>query len=393
MSHLKSSFLMKTFALLPIVVAVAVTACSSTVFAVDKAVQDAIQVIDLLPPGPDNPRNSEGDFIKLKDGRILFVYSHFTGKSGSDHANAYLAGRFSSDGGKTWTDEDALVLANEGGLNVMSVSLLRLQDGRIALFYCRKKSLTDCRPVMRISTDEAKTWNEPINIIPDEDVSYYVLNNDRVIQLKSGRLIVPVALHQHRKEGGKLNHDWAGVIQCYYSDDLGKTWRRSKSSLLTKDANGKRITTQEPGVVELADGRVMIFARTGSGSQYVGYSSDGGDTFTDLEPSTMLSPCAPATIERIPGTNTLFLAWNNHEKIAPELRGKRTPLSVAISTDEGKTWQKAKNLADDPNGWYCYIAMHFEGDHVLLGHCAGDRRTGGLNETHITRIPLELLTK
>jgi hypothetical protein len=29
-----------------------------------------------LPPGPGNPRNSEGAFVTLKDGRILFVYSH-----------------------------------------------------------------------------------------------------------------------------------------------------------------------------------------------------------------------------------------------------------------------------------------------------------------------------
>ena len=29
-----------------------------------------------LEPGPNNPRNSEGDFISLKDKRILFVYSH-----------------------------------------------------------------------------------------------------------------------------------------------------------------------------------------------------------------------------------------------------------------------------------------------------------------------------
>jgi hypothetical protein len=27
----------------------------------------------LLPPGPDNPRNSEGDFIELRDGRMLFL--------------------------------------------------------------------------------------------------------------------------------------------------------------------------------------------------------------------------------------------------------------------------------------------------------------------------------
>ncbi|HPT99980.1 MAG TPA: sialidase family protein, partial [Armatimonadota bacterium] len=111
----------------------------------------------LLPPGPGNPRNSEGAFIQLNDGRVLFVYTHFTG-GGWDHAAAHLAGRFSSDGGRTWCLDDVLILPNEGEMNVMSVSLLRLQSGAIALFYLRKNSERDCHLYMRLSTDEARSW-------------------------------------------------------------------------------------------------------------------------------------------------------------------------------------------------------------------------------------------
>jgi sialidase-1 len=147
-----------------------------------------------LPPGPGNPRNSEGAFVSLKDGRILFIYSHYTAGHGADHDPAQLCGRYSSDGGRTWSAEDRLIVENEGGMNVMSVSLLRLQGGEIALFYLRKNSEKDCRPVMRLSTDEGETWGPPMMCITDE-IGYYVLNNDRVIQLKSGRLVAPVCLH------------------------------------------------------------------------------------------------------------------------------------------------------------------------------------------------------
>ena len=98
------------------------------------------------------------------------------------------------------------MVANEGGQNVMSVSLLRLQDGRIALFYLRKNSPADCRPYLRISADETQTWSEPQRCIEDE-VGYYVLNNDRAVQLARGRIVLPVALHntpQWKKP------DWAG---------------------------------------------------------------------------------------------------------------------------------------------------------------------------------------
>src|SRR5690606_14979508 len=131
-----------------------------------------------IKPGPENPRNSEGDFIALKDGRILYVYSRFYGGSGSDHAPAQLMGRYSDDGGKTWTEEDYLIVDKEGDMNVMSVSLLRLHNGTIALFYVRKNSMDDCRPFLRFSTDEAQTWTDPVSCINDQQ-GYFVVNNDR----------------------------------------------------------------------------------------------------------------------------------------------------------------------------------------------------------------------
>lgn len=93
-----------------------------------------------IKPGLDNPRNSEGDFIELKDGRILYVYSRFIGDSGSDHAPAKLVARYSADGGISWTMDDEVIVDKEGDMNVMSVSLLRLQNNKIALVYLRKNS-------------------------------------------------------------------------------------------------------------------------------------------------------------------------------------------------------------------------------------------------------------
>ena len=96
-------------------------------------------VIPVLPPGLGNPRNTEGSFVTLRDGRILYAYTRFTGGTG-DHDSASIVGRHSSDGGRTWSGEDIPMVAGEGAMNVMSVSLLRLKDGRIALFYLRKKT-------------------------------------------------------------------------------------------------------------------------------------------------------------------------------------------------------------------------------------------------------------
>ncbi|MGV3530743.1 MAG: sialidase family protein, partial [Chthoniobacteraceae bacterium] len=71
--------------------------------------QIALQRHLTLAPKPGNRRNSEGDFIQLKDGRWLFIYTHFTGGA-DDHSSAVLASRESRDGGVTWSDEDKVVV-------------------------------------------------------------------------------------------------------------------------------------------------------------------------------------------------------------------------------------------------------------------------------------------
>ena len=186
----------------------------------------------LIAPRPENGRNSEGDFIQLKDGRLLLVYSKFIGTG--DHAPAELAGRYSSDGGRTWGRDDVQVIARKPGeANLMSVSLLRLQDDRIALFYVQKyDSPPDSKYsyldyiLMRTSADEGATWSEPTYVVPKDEPGYRVLNNDRVVQLKTGRLVVPVAVHYLP---GWPKWQNSAQILCYLSDDQGKTWRPGKS--------------------------------------------------------------------------------------------------------------------------------------------------------------------
>lgn len=343
-----------------------------------------IEVVLDLPPSPDNPRNSEGDFIQLHNGRILFVYTRFTGGSG-DHAAAFLASRYSDDGGCTWSKEDQMVVANEGDMNVMSVSLLRLHDDTIALFYLRKNAEDDCRPLMRLSRDEAATWSAPVLCIP-KPIGYYVVNNDRVVQTKKGRLIIPASLHALKGDPFSSR----GRVVCYLSDDSGGTWRASKTML---DAPPSfRTGFQEPGIVQLPDGKLLMLLRNDSGVLYRSFSVDDGETWSEATATTLKTPVSPASFEMIPGTNTLLLLWNDHSGIPEALKGKRTPLTLALSKDNGETWSTGCTVEDNPAGWYCYTAMMFTDTHLLLGYCAGDTKLmSGLSLTRITRIPLDYL--
>jgi sialidase-1 len=254
----------------------------------------------------------------------------------------------------------------------------------------RKNSLDDCHPFLRYSSDEGASWSEPIAAIPEP--GYYVLNNDRVVQLKSGRLVMPVALHV--PVDGKFGA--RGTAMTYISDDAGKSWRRT--GVLDAPA-GDRAGFQEPGVVELKDGRLLMFIRTQRGSQYLSYSRDRGQTWSAAAPSKIASPLSPASIKRIPGKGDLLMVWNNHSAADPAMRstptsgGKRTPQTVAVSRDNGTTWEHVTNVREAADGWYCYTAIHFVKGNVLLGFASGGSGLPGLSRTEVVSFQLkDLLT-
>jgi hypothetical protein len=145
-------------------------------------------------------------------------------------------------------------------------------------------------------------------------------------------------------------------------------------------------------VVQLADSRLMMFCRTDAGTQYVAFSRDEGNTWSELSPSKLASPVSPATIEQIPWSGQLLCVWNDHSGVHPFPAGKRSPLCIAISLDEGKTWSRSRTIEADPDGWYCYTAMAFLKDRVLLAYCAGDKRVGGLNRLKVVSLSKQLLS-
>ena len=221
-----------------------------------------------------------------------------------------------------------------------------------------------------------------------------MVNNDRVVQLKSGRIIVPAAYHRRKGEDihDMKNFDSRATAIYFISENNGETWRESKSwwTLPVASASG----LQEPGIIELNDGRLFSWARTDQGCQYGMWSFDGGDTWSPPQPTQFRSPCSPLSMKRFPNNNHLLAIWNDHSgrfALHPTQpsTAKRTPLVSAISDNEGKTWKHFKQIESNPAEGYCYTAIHFVDDSVLLAYCAGGAETKGcLNRLRIRKIKL-----
>lgn len=348
----------------------------------------------VLPPGEDNPRNSEGTFVELRDGRLMFVYSRYRGGNWHADAAADLAARYSGDQGKSWSGEDRIILEHGDALNLMSPSLLRLADGRLMLLFLRKSASVergvDCMPQICFSQDEGDSWSEPRDVVPFP--GYHVVNNDRVIQLQSGRIIVPVAWH---RTIDSTRHDSRAIALMFLSDDGGASFREAADWMLPPQASAAGL--QEPGAVDLGENRVFAYFRTDQGSQYAAFSDDGGgDHWSVPCPTDFISPLSPMSVKRNPENGDLVALWNDRSErwgdAAPPLESSwmRTPLVLARSSDNGVSWRDDIRIEDDPARGYCYIAMHFTRDGaLLLGYCCGG--AGGitvLQELKIRRITL-----
>ncbi|HET6575956.1 MAG TPA: exo-alpha-sialidase, partial [Fimbriiglobus sp.] len=276
---------------------------AQSLVALSKPPADAGEVIitDVYRATDANPRYSEGSVALLADGSLLYATTEFTGGA-ADASKAHVIARASRDGGRTW-GRPRILQENVGKQNVMSVTLRRMRpnavDGPLGLFYLVKNGPADLKMYLRVSSDEAKTFGEPVRVTGGP--GYHVVNNDRVTVLSTGRIIVPVAWDDDISQKGGMHF----VCFCYYSDDGGKTWARGAGSIdLPKRG------AMEPEVLELKDGKLLMIIRTQLGHIATATSTDGGNHWGEPSWLPVTAPESPATIRRIPATGDLLLLWN-----------------------------------------------------------------------------------
>jgi len=368
----------------------------------------ANQVVLEISATRERPRNSEGAFWTTAAGRLEFYYSQFYGGE-NDFSASRIAEIHSDDQGRTWSAATPVLENDPHNVNLMSVSVLRLASGKIAMFYILKRSEIDCRPYLRLSFDEGKSWSEAIVINPAPG-AYVEMANDRVIQTWKGRIVVPLASYRVLKpvNDGFTAVDSRGIVIWYTSDDDGTNWIESPTwwTLPSLDSAGKLSVNglEEPGVVELADGSLFSWARSDQGMQYgfrsMGGGNNGQQIFSAPEPTELKSPFAPANIKRVPNSATLLAVFDDHSGRFPfasdagdNISG-RTPLVAALSEDGGRTWPVRKVLEGNVKGAFSYPSIYFvDGHTVLIAYNAEERygMASHLGSLRLRRIDLSWL--
>jgi len=175
---------------------------------------------------------------------------------------------------------------------------------------------------------------------------------------RKGRILIPF-------NQGPYGH-WK--VYVAYSDDSGETWRYGETVPEGGEGMGN-----EAQVVELADGSVMLNARSARGARCrkTAISKDGGDTWSyvsaprqkDIGAKTMPGGAYDPT----PGSRTMISAVGGWSK-----------QRVCITHDDGRTWTVRRDMVDN----YVFFAWHpQEVKVVYLGAAADGFRSDDRGQT------------
>jgi sialidase-1 len=327
-----------------------------------------------------------GIVVTTKGTVLAYCEARRTGKSDWDTIDILLVR--STDGGRTFWPRIKIAdvpgpktknpvalaqkLANPDDVTYNNPVAFVDRSGSIHFLYC----LEYARCFYLKSDDDGQTWSCPVDITaafdkfrPEYEWKVLATGPGHGIQLRSGRLIVPVWLstgtggHAHRPS----------VTSTLFSDDHGTTWQRGEIAVPNTD---EWIFPNETVVVELANGRVMLNVRSESkvNRRLVTVSPNGASGWSHPRfDDALLEPICMASILRVtaqPANDRNRILFANPDNLA-RADGKaeagksrdRKNLSLKLSYDEGQTWAVTRVL--EP-GYSAYSDLAILPDGTLL---------------------------
>lgn len=227
--------------------------------------------------------------------------------------------------------------------------LQKTSDGKVYLYFKVGKEISHWETWVKTSTDGGNTWSEAYELVKGDKGGRGPVK-DKLIELSDGTWLA-----------GASNEvkDWEVFVDR--SEDKGKTWKASPYfDIDTVEIKGKGAI--QPTMWESKPGNVHMLVRTTGGVIGRSDSFDNGKNWTQIKKTDMPNPNSGIDLAKM-SDGTLALAYNPDGKNW----GSRSPLSLALSYDNGKTWPDKFDL--DKGGKedeYSYPAVISWGDSVAV---------------------------
>lgn len=193
-------------------------------------------------------------------------------------------------------------------------------DGVVYLYFKVGKEIAEWETWVKKSTDGGSTWSEAYELVKGDKGGRGPVKN-KLIELSNGTWLAGASNEVKR---------WEVFVDR--SEDKGKTWIASSYFKIdTNQIKGKGAI--QPTLWETEQGKVHMLVRTTSGIIGRSDSEDYGKTWTPIYTTSLPNPNSGIDLTKL-SDGTLALAYNPDAKNW----GSRSPLSVGLSFDNGKTW-------------------------------------------------------
>ena len=297
---------------------------------------------------PRHPIFIETTLFAADTNEVYCLYCDF-----SNHSRLVI--KSSGDSGRTWGEPWTLKDGQGQSISGFHATIVRTRSGLLGLIYSAKLAGSGHRGrdggtvlTFRSSEDEGHTWSDATLI----DEHFALCCSGHAMVLSTGRIVAPAFAWISPFPGNEAE---AWILPdgepsptfsysfVYTSDDEGKTWRRSLSELFIS-VRRAAYDLEEPSVVELKDGRLLMHLRNQTGRIYRSWSTDGGTSWSRPEMLHVATSNTPCLLSRIPSTGDILMVWNQTSRQEIVTGLERHRISCAISSDEGGTWAHFKNL-------------------------------------------------
>lgn len=308
-----------------------------------------VETYRVFGPEHPGPYKHPASITELDDGSLYIAYY---GGSGEYEDDTAVYGSRLEPGATQWTPP--AVIADTPGRGEGNPVVWQAPDGRVWLFYVNRYGDTWCtaRVKAKISQDGARTWSDSFMLTFEPGT----MARGKPLALMDGDFLLPM-YHETGGDRERLDPTTSSFFLRYHPP--ANAWTET-NRIASPTGN------LQPQPVQFTEDHLVCYLRRGGGydPDETGYiqkseSHDGGRTWSDAVNTEFPNPNA-AVDAVVLDNGHLLLTYNDS-------MNDRTPLSVAISTDQGKTFKYKRDIAGGDNSFaYPYVIQTQDGKIRLL---------------------------
>lgn len=302
-----------------------------------------LKVYDIFPPHQTGKDSHGSTVTELPNGEIMAVW--YSGTAEKHHDVGIYQSRFDPKS-EVWSSPTLLEKQDQFTSEGNPVIYYDKLSKRLWLFWVTMDRATTkrfrggwstCKMKCKHSDDLGETWSK-VRFLTK---LWGRMTRNKPVRLSNGDVLMPF----YSEWLGYKTNFFIATAESFAKGALECKWKK-KGPILGN--------IMQPTVVEFEKGHLLAYNRTAKAGTFKGWitaveSHDFGRTWGKIYQAPLRNPNGGTDMVKLQD-GRIALAFNNSST-------ERNPLSIGISEDEGKTWQKILDIENTPGERFGYPSI------------------------------------